>query len=88
LYNVSGADVSVTVSGTSQQGANLGSTTVSLSGESGRDINLNELFELGSVDVGTVQLDISVGGALLADIVRVQHSDMGELEDIETFTVR
>jgi len=88
LFNVSGVDVAVTVSGTSQQGAPLPGSTVTLPAESGRDVNLNELLGFGDTDVGTVQLDISAAGAVLASITRVQQSDAGALEDIETFEVR
>jgi hypothetical protein len=88
LFNVSGASVDATISGISQLGENLGSRTITLSGESGQDVNLNELFNIGTTDVGTVRLDISAGGTVLAEIVRVQHSDSGVLEDIETFEVQ
>jgi len=88
LFNVSSFPVTVTISGISQSEEDLGSRTVTLSGESGQDVNLNELLSIGTTDVGTVQLEISAGGTILAEIVRVQHSDAGALEDIETFEVQ
>jgi hypothetical protein len=89
LFNVSNSGVDVTVVGYDQlTNEELGRKEVSLGALSGRDLDLNGIFSLGSTDVGRVRIVSSKSGEIVSDIVRVQHDENMQLEALETFAVR